>query len=94
VVLGGGKNPVLAHLFLDHMLSPDVAMGNFRFIGYQPPQRSLDTSTLVKQGFVTPNLSDTIVQEDWFNVGYRLLELSVANDAAWHRVWQDFKAGV
>jgi spermidine/putrescine transport system substrate-binding protein len=94
VVLSGGKNPVLAHLFLDHMLDPDVAMGNFRYIGYQPPQRTLDTATLVKQGFVTPNLSDTIVQENWFKVGYRLLELSVANDAAWHRVWQDFKAGV
>jgi spermidine/putrescine transport system substrate-binding protein len=94
VVLSGGKNPVLAHLFLDHMLQPDTAMGNFSFIGYQPPQRTLDTATLVSQGFVTPNLSNTIVQEKWFDIGYRLLELSVSNDAAWHRVWQDFKAGV
>jgi spermidine/putrescine transport system substrate-binding protein len=94
VVLSGGKNPVLAHLFIDHMLQPDVAVGNFRAIGYQPPQRSLDTAAFVKQGFVTPSASDAIVQEKWFDVGYRLLELSVTNDAAWHRVWQDFKAGV
>jgi spermidine/putrescine transport system substrate-binding protein len=94
VVLSGGKNPVLAHLFIDHMLQPDTAVGNFRAIGYQPPQQSLDTAAFVSQGFVTPNSSDAIVQEKWFDVGYRLLELSVDNDAAWHRVWQDFKAGV
>jgi len=27
------------------------------------------------------------------DVAYRLLELTVANDAAWHQVWQQFKAG-
>jgi spermidine/putrescine transport system substrate-binding protein len=94
VILSGGKNPVLAHLFLNHMLQPTTAMGNFEFIGYQPPQRTLDIATLVSQGFVTNNIKDAVVQEDWFKVGFRLLELSVANDAAWHRVWQDFKAGV
>jgi spermidine/putrescine transport system substrate-binding protein len=93
VVLKGGKNPVLAHLFLNHMLQPSVAMGNFKAIGYQPPQRSLDLNTLVTQGIVTPEISDVIVKEEWFNVGYRLLELTVANQSAWLRVWQDFSAG-
>lgn len=93
VVLSGGKNPVLAHLFLNHMLQPSVAVGNFKAIGYQPPQRSLDLNTLVQQGIVTPEISDVIVKEEWFNVGYRLLELTVANQSAWLQVWQDFTAG-
>ena len=42
VVLKGGQNPVLAHLFIQHMLDTKVALANFCYIGYQPPQRSLD----------------------------------------------------
>jgi spermidine/putrescine transport system substrate-binding protein len=93
VILRGGHNPVLAHLFLNHMLQPDVAIGNLAYIGYQPPQRNIDTATLVKQGYLTQGMADAVVQQKWFDVGYRLLELSVGNDAAWHRVWQNFKAG-
>jgi spermidine/putrescine transport system substrate-binding protein len=93
VILHGGHNPVLAHLFLDFMLHPANAATNFSFIGYQPPQNNLDTTTLVKQGYITQELSQAAVQKSWFDVGYRLLELSPANDAAWHRVWQNFKAG-
>ena len=43
VVLSGGKNPVLAHLFLDHMLDEKNSLKNFGYIGYQPPQNALDT---------------------------------------------------
>jgi spermidine/putrescine transport system substrate-binding protein len=93
VVLAGGKNPVLAHLFIQYMLDTDVALQNFGYIGYQPPQRSLDTNTLVKQGYVPKNLAPAVVKEEYFNVGYRLLELTVDNDAAWHRIWLGFKAG-
>jgi len=38
-------------------------------------------------------LASAVVREEYFNVGYRLLELSVANDAAWHKIWLAFKAG-
>ena len=70
-----------------------MAAKNFFYIGYQPPQRNLDTQTLVKQGYITQQMSDTAVQKEWFDVGYRLLELDAANDAAWHDVWRAFKAG-
>ena len=43
VVLKGGNSPVLAHLFLDHMLDEKNALKNFGYIGYQPPQNALDT---------------------------------------------------
>jgi spermidine/putrescine transport system substrate-binding protein len=93
VVLKGGQNPVLAHLFLQHLLDTKNALANFGYIGYQPPQRSLVPDTVVARGFVPKNLATAVVREEYFNVGYRLLELSVDNDAAWHRIWLAFKAG-
>jgi spermidine/putrescine transport system substrate-binding protein len=93
MVLSGGKNPVLAHLFLEHMLDEKNSLKNFGYIGYQPPQNALDTEKLVADGYLPENLATAAVREEWFDVAYRLLELTVANDAAWHQVWQQFKAG-
>lgn len=93
VTLKGGKNPVLAHLFLNHMLDPEVAMQNYQQIGYQPPQNSINTDTLVADGIVPENLKESIVKPEFFDVGYRVLELEPANDEAWQNVWRTFKAG-
>jgi len=93
VILKGGKNPVLSHLFLNHMLSPESAKQNFAQIGYQPPQNSINPDTLVADGTIPENLKSAIVKPEYFDVGYRLLELDAANDAAWHNVWRAFKAG-
>ena len=93
VVLRSGKNPVLAHLFLNHMLDPEVAMQNFSAIGYQPPQNSITADSLVAEEFIPENLRTAIVKPEFFDAGYRLLELDSANDAAWHNVWRAFKAG-
>jgi spermidine/putrescine transport system substrate-binding protein len=93
VLLRGGKNPVLGHLFLNHMLEPEVAKQNFQQIGYQPPQVSLNPDSLVAEGLVPENLKSAIVRPEYFDTGYRLLELDTANDAAWHNVWRAFKAG-
>jgi spermidine/putrescine transport system substrate-binding protein len=93
VQLRGGKNPVLANLFLNHMLDPEVAKQNFQQIGYQPPQVSLNPDSLVADGLVPENLKSAIVRPEYFDVGYRLLELDATNDAAWHNVWRAFKAG-
>jgi spermidine/putrescine transport system substrate-binding protein len=93
VVLKDGRCPVLAHLFIQHMLDEDNALRNFGFIGYQPPQKVLDTDRLVADGYLPENLATAAVKEEWFDTSYRLLELDVANDQAWHQVWQQFKAG-
>lgn len=93
VVLRGGKNPVLAHLFLNHLLDRDVALANFSFIGYQPPQVSLDPAQLVKDGYVTPKLASAAVLPSAFAKGFRTLELSPDVDAAWQANWSQFKAG-
>ena len=93
MVLKSGKNPVTAHLFLNYMMQPDVALGNFQAIGYQPPQNSIIPDDLVKQKIVPKNLTTMIVRPSDFLKGYRETELPPAVDAEWHAVWQKFKAG-
>ncbi|MCV7179590.1 spermidine/putrescine ABC transporter substrate-binding protein [Mycolicibacterium sphagni] len=88
VVLRGGKNPVLGHLFLDHMLDSEVAKQNFRQIGYQPPQVSLNPDSLVAQGLVPQSLGSAIVRPEYLDVGYRVLELQSADEKAWRDVWR------
>lgn len=93
VVLAGGQNPVLSHLFLDHMLEENNAIANFGWTGYQPPLRSIDADRLVEEKYIPPNLIDAAVKPEYFGAGYRLLELPPEVDAAWHEVWQEYKAG-
>jgi spermidine/putrescine transport system substrate-binding protein len=93
VMLRSGKNPVLAHLFINHMLDPEVAMQNFSAIGYQPPQNSITADSLVAEEFIPENLRTAIVKPEYFDAGYRLLELDATNQDAWQKVWQAFNAG-
>ena len=93
VTLRGGKNPVLSHLFINHILNPDVAKENFSAIGYQPPQNSITPDSLVQEEFIPENLRSAIVKPEYFDTGYRLLELDAANETAWRNVWQAFNAG-
>ena len=93
VVMRGGKNPVLAHLFLDHMLDPEVAAGNFSATGYQPPQLSIDPKKIVADGTVPANLASAVVRPEAFDTGYRTLELPPEVDARWQAIWTQFKAG-
>lgn len=93
VVLRGGRNPVLAHLFLDHMLDTDVALANFAFVGYQPPQVSLDPTTLVAEEYLPANLASAAVLPGSFDTGLRTLELTPEVQAEWQAIWTEFKAG-
>jgi spermidine/putrescine transport system substrate-binding protein len=93
VLLRSGRNPVLGHLFLDHLLDYDVAVENMSWNGYQPPQTKLDPTKLVEQELLPANLKTATVLPEQFDVGYRLLELTPQVDDLWHAVWQEFKAG-
>ena len=92
-ILASSKAPVLAHLFLNHMLQPETALQNLGEIGYQPPQNTLTAAKLIAGGYIPKNLSTAAVQPGSFDVGYRTLELAPAVDAEWEAVWQRFKAG-
>jgi spermidine/putrescine transport system substrate-binding protein len=92
-LLRSGKNPVMAHLFLNWMLDSDTALENMGWNGYQPPLRKLNPAELVSQELVPKNLATATVLPDYFDKGYRQLELSPAVDNLWHDAWQQFKAG-
>jgi spermidine/putrescine transport system substrate-binding protein len=93
VAMRGGRSPVLAHLFLNHMLDPAVAKENFSAIGYQPPQVSIRPDSLVAEGFIPKSLAAAIVRPEYFDDGYRILELDSANADAWRKIWREFKTG-
>lgn len=88
-----GKNPVAAQLFINHMLDAEVARANFAAVGSQSPQLSIDPDSLVADGVIPPNLTSAIVRPEYFDVGYRILELTPANQDAWQHVWRTFKVG-
>jgi spermidine/putrescine transport system substrate-binding protein len=92
-VLKGGENPVLAHHFLNYMLTNDVALENFSWVGYQPPMKSLSPDAMVADGLVPETLASAVVRPEWFQVGYPLLELSPEVEAEYQAIWQQFKAG-
>jgi spermidine/putrescine transport system substrate-binding protein len=93
VLMRTGKNPVLSHLFMNHLLDPDVALANMSSTGYQPPQVTLTAEKLVADEYIPANLKTAAVRESDFQVGYRTLELPPPVDAQWQAVWQRFKAG-
>ncbi|MGD9958224.1 polyamine ABC transporter substrate-binding protein [Nocardioides sp.] len=93
VCLAQGENPVAAHVFMNELLDPDAAGTNFGFTGYQPPLTAFTPDTLVKDGYVPENLARAVVRESDFDTGVPLLQLPAATDAAYHQVWQEFKAG-
>lgn len=93
VLLRSGRNPVLAHLFLEHLLDPDVALANLSATGYQPPQNGLTAEKLIADEYLPKNLKAAAVLPGSFQGGYRTLELPPETDARWQAVWQRFKAG-
>ncbi len=103
-----GDNPVLAHMFLNHILDFQVAMDNFSWNGYQPPQKQADVDKLTSTeglyssiskwappiDYVPPWMPNAVVrEEDLQNSRFRIHELSPQGDELWGNVWQEFKAG-
>ena len=68
-VFKGAENPVLAHHFLDFMLSEKYGLKNFSWLGYQPPLKSLDPATLVKDGWVSEDLATATVVGGGLSLG-------------------------
>ena len=88
-VVAGAEHPVSAHVFLDWMLNSDNALENFGWVGYQPPQTSMDPDTLVADEWVPPYLESAIVrQEDFENSAVNVpIQLDADQDAAWLDAW-------
>jgi spermidine/putrescine transport system substrate-binding protein len=96
-VLANGKNPVLAHTFLNYMLDFDNACTNFKWNGYAPPQVKLTSPTMLVKGakdaipeyaVTPPGLSNCIPQESDFLKGVEQLELKPEVDNLWKDAWE------
>ncbi len=60
-VLAGGKNPVLAHLFLNYMLDLPNVLENISFNGYMQPVNGVTPQVLEQEGILPPSLASTVV---------------------------------
>lgn len=93
MVLAQGKNPVAAHFWINNLLDEDIAIQNFGFTGYQPPQNAINPTRLVEDGFIPDNLREATVLPEWFETADRLLGMPIEVEQKWLAVWQEFKAG-
>jgi spermidine/putrescine-binding protein len=88
-------NPVLAHKFIDFILDTQNATTNYTtYTGYQQPMKGITPDSLVGSQVVPEHLATTIVSEDDFAKGYRLLELAPDVEAKWETAYQEILAGV
>jgi spermidine/putrescine transport system substrate-binding protein len=92
-VLAGAASPVLAHLFIDYLLDAGNSLTNFEWLGYQPPQTSIDPASVVGDGLVPAHLDTTVIRPEDFETGYQLLQLSLAGERLWDNAWSTFTAG-
>jgi spermidine/putrescine transport system substrate-binding protein len=93
-VLAGGKNPVLAHLFLNYFLDTNNALENISFNGYMQPLSGVTPSRLVKEKILPPSLVSTVVLESYFARGYRELELPATANEVWQQNWLNVSRGI
>lgn len=92
-ILRNAENPVLAHMFLEFMLQEKHSLKNFSWLGYQPPLNTLDTASLVEDGWVPEYLTDAVISQDDFGVGQIPVQLSPQQDRRWLDAWSEVKAG-
>jgi spermidine/putrescine transport system substrate-binding protein len=88
------KSPVLAHLYLNHLLDTQVGLTNMSYEGYMPPQITLDPTTVVSKGYYPKSISTAVVLQSDFDSGFQQLELAPDVDAMWQNAWAEFKSGV
>jgi spermidine/putrescine transport system substrate-binding protein len=92
-ILANAEHPVLAHHFLNFMLSEKYAKKNFGWLGYQPPLTSLDPDRLVKDGLVPESLSTAVIRQEDFALGQAPVQLTPQEDAAWLQAWSRVQSG-
>jgi len=95
VILNSGKNPVLSHLLVNHIMDAKNAMTNFTtWTGYQMPQKTMTREALVATGLVPEHLANVYIQEGDMDKGSRELELPPGDNALWQSAYAELTAGV
>jgi spermidine/putrescine transport system substrate-binding protein len=93
-VMASGKNPVLAHLFLNYMLDLPNVLENISYNGYMQPINGVTPQVLEKEGILPPSLASTVVLPSNFDTGTKQLELPPAVDDAYQQAWLRASSGV
>ena len=94
-VVAGAEHPVLAHKFIDFMLDADNSLNNFSWLGYQPPQITLDPETMVADEWIPEVLVQAVVTEEDFTLPLAWVptQLDQATEQLWLEQWNRAKAG-
>jgi spermidine/putrescine transport system substrate-binding protein len=88
------SKPALAHRFLDYILDAKVAYANFAgYVGYQPPQNTIDPTALLDGGIVPESLRQAVVTREAYASGNAYLTMTAAGDQRWSRAWAGFRSG-
>jgi spermidine/putrescine transport system substrate-binding protein len=86
--------PALAHRFLDYILDAKVAYDNFAgYVGYQPPQNTIDPTALLDKGIVPETLRQAVVTREAYASGNAYLTLTAEGDQRWSKAWAGFRSG-
>ena len=94
-IMRSAKNPVLAHMFVDFILDTQNATTNYTtYTGYQQPMKGITPESLVGSKVVPEHLASTVVAEEDFEKGYRILELAPDVEGLWESAYQEILAGV
>jgi len=92
-VLRSATKPVLAHAFLNFLLDTDRALENYGWLGYQPPQLSLQPDQVVADEYVPAHLATAVIRAEDFEAGQQLLQLTLEGERIWDDAWSTFTAG-
>jgi spermidine/putrescine transport system substrate-binding protein len=92
-VMSKAKNPVLAHLFIDHLLDKANAEANFGFVGYQPAIEGLGAQELIDAGLVPETLRSCVLSNEQIAAGLRYLPQTIEVETLWNDAWAKFRAG-
>jgi spermidine/putrescine transport system substrate-binding protein len=93
-VAASARKPVIAHRFLNYMLDDKVAYENFvGYVGYQPPNNSIDANKLFDDGIMPKSLSQAVVTREAYANGNAYLTLSAKGLQLWDHTWASFRNG-
>jgi spermidine/putrescine transport system substrate-binding protein len=87
------ENPVLGHLYINHLLDAANAEENFSWNGYLPPIKGLDADYLIANEYAPENLRAAVLSDEVIAKGLRFEPLPVDTDRLWEQTWSSFTAG-
>jgi spermidine/putrescine transport system substrate-binding protein len=92
-VLADAEKPVLAHAFINYLLTAENAQLNYEYVGYQPALLSPSPDELVAAELVPANLMSSLVTEQELADGLRQYTLDAEAETRWEEAWSEFTAG-